>query len=617
MDKELEEKLDEHIREKKKEIYITDEEICELILRYIRKENTEYAILIDGKWGVGKTFFIKNSLKVKLQKEIKKTCRYKGIIYMSLYGIKDITQLENKIIYSIMENGILSNNERKTSKMLINGAKTYINSLEKKDSIMDLIKMFQEISKYIIIFDDLERCMISITELLGYINELIEHKNVKTILIANEDKMAEVESSYQNKEYYEIKEKLIGEVIYYNPNIEIFLDYICDEEKEQLISRIIKDNKYKIIEIMQKYNYKNIRTLKICISKFKTIIEKIEEVKSTYKNYDEDVYNKLLDNILIYLLHVTIMYKENIKLYDWSTLLGSFGLINLTIRDDKIEILGFKFVDKLVQYSIIDLEDIEKVLDIYNKKDQNDIYGKGSPYEVVTNFFGKKDNEVEEALKEMKNEIKDDMYMIDLYSKILCYLLEIRYAKYDEKIIDDIINLMEYNIKNNKNNCITEFIPCTLGYNTEKPGYYDTLKEWEIYDRERVIKNRKEKSKEILNQTNWGRKFKEYCENDKNEFERNKSFFSSIDDKELLNNIKYSDSQNILEFIRGINIVHNFKYIPKEQKELKNYYKGDIDSILRIKKEIEKIKDINMEKGKKYLINELLEILENWINDLK
>lgn len=132
MDKELEEKLDEHIREKKKEIYITDEEICELILRYIRKKNTEYAILIDGKWGVGKTFFIKNSLKVKLQKEIKGTCRYKGIIYMSLYGIKDITQLENKIIYSIIENGILINNERKTSKMLINGAKTYINSLEKK-----------------------------------------------------------------------------------------------------------------------------------------------------------------------------------------------------------------------------------------------------------------------------------------------------------------------------------------------------------------------------------------------------------------------------------------------------------------------------------------------------
>lgn len=311
------------------------------------------------------------------------------------------------------------------------------------------------------------------------------------------------------------------------------------------------------------------------------------------------------------------MYKENINLYDWSNSLDSFGIINLTIRADRIEILGFKFVDMLVQYSIVDLEDIENVLDIYNKKDQNDIYGKESPFEVVTNFFEKKDNEVEEALKKMKNEIKDDMYMIDLYSEILCYLLEIRYAKYDEKIIEDIINLMEHNIKNNKNDCITNFIPCSLGYNKEKKEYYDTLKKWEKYDRERVIKNRKEKSKEILNQTDWGKKFKEYCEDDKYEFESNKSFFSSINDNLLLNNIKYSDSQNILEFIRGINIVHNFKYITRAQKKLKDYYNDDIDSILRIKKKVENIKDINMEKGKKYLINELLEILENWISDLK
>lgn len=617
MNKELEKKLKEHIREQNQEMYITDEEICKLIFRYIKKENTEYAVLINGKWGAGKKFFVKNSLKTNVQKEINKTSRYKGIIYISLYGIKDLTQLENKLIYSIIENNILGNKEGKTSKILINGAKTYINSLERKDSIMDVIKMFQEISKYIIIFDDLERCMISITELLGYINELVEHKNVKTILIANEEKMSETKELYQNQVYFEIKEKLIGEVIYYNPDMEKILDYICDKEKEQIASKIIKNNKYEIIETMQKLKYKNIRTLKICISKFKIIIEKMEEVKSIYKNYDELTYNKLLNNILIYLLHVTIMYKENIKLYDWNNLLGSFGLINLTMRNDKIEILGFKFVDKLVQYSIIDSKDIKEILELYNKKDQNNIYGKGSPFDVVTNFFGKSDNKVEEALKQMKNEIKDNIYMIDVYSKILCYLLEIKWAGYDEKIIKDIIKLMEYNIKNNKNSCTIEFIPFTLGYNTERPGYYDILKKWEKYDSERVIENQKEKIKEILNKTNWGTNFKEYCEKNKNEFKRNKSFFSSIDDKELIENIKYSDSQNILEFIRGINTVYNLKYISKDQKELRDYYIGDIDSIIRIKKEIEKIKDIKMEKSKKYLINKLLEILQDWINALK
>ena len=73
----------------------------------------------------------------------------------------------------------------------------------------------------------------------------------------------------------------------------------------------------------------------------------------------------------------------------------------------------------------------------------------------------------------------------------------------------------------------------------------------------------------------------------------------------------------ILEFIRVINKIHNFQYISKEQKGLKDYYKSDIDSILKIKEEMVKIKSQNMEKGKRYVINELIRILQNWINDLK
>ena len=50
---------------------------------------------------------------------------------------------------------------------------------------------------------------------------------------------------------------------------------------------------------------------------------------------------------------------------------------------------------------------------------------------------------------------------------------------------------------------------------------------------------------------------------------------------------------------------------------MKDYYKSDIDSILKVKKEIVKIKNQNMEKGKRYVINELIRTLQNWINDLK
>lgn len=614
MGKELEEKLKEYDRQCKEEKNLTDEEICDLILRYIRKENSEYAILIDGVWGVGKTFFIKNMLKEKIQKEIKGIARYKGIIYMSLYGIKDLAQLEYKLIYSIIENNILNN---KASKMIINGVKTYINSLSKRDSIIDTIKIFQDISKYIIIFDDLERCMIPITELLGYINELVEHKNAKTIIIANEEKMAEIGSSYENILYYEIKEKLIGEVIYYIPDLNKIIEYIYIKEKNEIVSKIIRRNKNRIIEVMKKLNYQNIRTLKICFNKFNRIVEELEKVKDIYEYCNEEIYNKMLDDILIYLLHVIIMYKENMKLYNWSNLLNSFGMISLSIKNLEIGILGFKFVDTLVQYSFIDLRDIKNALSMYSEKDQNKIYGEGSAFELIINFWQKNDSEVEEALEVMKQGMRENIYSIETYSRILCYLLEIIEAGYNEKVIRKIIDLMGYNIKNNKNNCTTLFLPCVIESNKEKAEYYDILKKWENEDREQVIRNRRTEVKEILKQKDWGTKFKEYCKYSKYEFRQNKSFFGSIYNKELMDKIQKSDLQNIIEFIKGINAVHDIRFMQKDRKEIKDYYKSDIIYILKIKKKIENIKEESTEKNKKYILNKILVILDKWIDKLK
>jgi hypothetical protein len=43
----------------------------------------------------------------------------------------------------------------------------------------------------IIIFDDLERCKLKISELFGYINEFVEHYGCKVILLSEEIKIFE------------------------------------------------------------------------------------------------------------------------------------------------------------------------------------------------------------------------------------------------------------------------------------------------------------------------------------------------------------------------------------------------------------------------------------------
>ena len=60
--------------------------ICEETLRqYLETPKTDYAVLLNGRWGSGKTYFVRNSM-IPLAKELGLTP-----IYISLYGIQDNT----------------------------------------------------------------------------------------------------------------------------------------------------------------------------------------------------------------------------------------------------------------------------------------------------------------------------------------------------------------------------------------------------------------------------------------------------------------------------------------------------------------------------------------------
>src|SRR4051812_20814443 len=71
--------------------------IVESILNYVKKENTNYAILLNGKWGSGKTHCWENVLKGEIEKlEIKH--KKQKTIYVSLYGITSIDEISQRIV---------------------------------------------------------------------------------------------------------------------------------------------------------------------------------------------------------------------------------------------------------------------------------------------------------------------------------------------------------------------------------------------------------------------------------------------------------------------------------------------------------------------------------------
>ena len=189
----------------------------------------EYAVLLKGPWGSGKSWFI-NQYRKKIKNKNKK------FIYVSLYGVGTFSEIENIFFQQLhpvlsskgmaLTGKILKGALRATLKIDLDGDKrddVSINSQIPDISLPDYLKNTDE---YLLIFDDLERCCINVNDVLGYINHFVEHQGYKSIIVANEDEIIKREKKNKKSEisYIEVKEKLIGKTFKIEPNIEAAID---------------------------------------------------------------------------------------------------------------------------------------------------------------------------------------------------------------------------------------------------------------------------------------------------------------------------------------------------------------------------------------------------------
>ena len=275
--------------------YLSDEEIINVIKSYIDEKLYNYAVMIDGEWGSGKTYFVKNTLIPDLkekEQEKKKNPDYnpRKFIYISLYGIKNVDDI-GKQIY--MENYLDNDKKKKGYTFGASAVSLCFDILKNKGisfsekHIKKLLSQFVSLGNAVLIFDDLERCGIPINEVLGYINGFVEHQAMKVIIVANQKEVnkEEMENNAELKllvasntnidvpkkdetknqanhkisadelkyrvqnifssqnEYEKIKEKLIGVTIFYTPNLESILHHmILDINVKNYLRKRLENN---------------------------------------------------------------------------------------------------------------------------------------------------------------------------------------------------------------------------------------------------------------------------------------------------------------------------------------------------------------------------------------
>ena len=199
---------------------------CDIKKVLIDFERLSYkAILIDGRWGIGKTFQVKKYTK-DYENRKKTELDLPNVYYVSIFGFKSIDEIHTKLynqihpIKSKLKNygktalkavGIVS----KTVSLIPNGGELVSeiigNSLDLASEQIDDNSSEANVSKKkessIVIFDDLERTQINYVELLGYFNQLIL-QGIRIVCLCDKGKIAKKNMKYFN----EFKEKIFDRI---------------------------------------------------------------------------------------------------------------------------------------------------------------------------------------------------------------------------------------------------------------------------------------------------------------------------------------------------------------------------------------------------------------------
>lgn len=240
-----------------------------VIESYLQKHDTDYAYLINGPWGCGKTFYIQHEFKNIANKS---GYRY---IYLSLNGVDDdkiikrilaFQLLYNKEDGSSFDSNVINNVIDLGSKLPTSLGGPLFDILGKaKSKTEDYLFEKIDFTKVVIIFDDLERISKKIlySNIIGSIFENYTKNGAKTIFVADETQI-------KDKDYFIRKEKIVRRSLIYNPDFDIqlesFIKHHFHNEKE------ITSNREFILKNLTKVGVRNLRTISFVLDNFLEVI---------------------------------------------------------------------------------------------------------------------------------------------------------------------------------------------------------------------------------------------------------------------------------------------------------------------------------------------------------
>lgn len=588
-----------------------DKKRNEYILNYLENDKTNTALFLKGSWGIGKTYYIKQSLIPFLESNGKK------VVFVSLYGIKNTEELSK---YIFTESCFKTLNSKAVTvgigiaKTVIRGVAGYFNV-----ELTGGVKEWKKLTKYanlkdkLLIVDDLERHdqSFEVTEILGYINNLCENDGIKVLLVGDENALFGLNDDEKvagaNK-YKLIKEKTIGDTLLFISNFEeavrsvlksFKLPFADNENEIKIVKGIVEISDFKEI------NSKNLRAVSRACQKMSDMLNK-------YCSFFESIENEkwgrtFFENVFWGLVAFYFRLSKNSLIrFD-----SSDGCVSSKLGTPKYPLYRFSY-DFYVSQFLLET-DVRKaysfLMNSIQENENNEIFN------VITSYYCVTESQLVDAMNKLKDCLKDNGVKLNSYSSLATYLIAI---EHQVGLIDDvkeILSLMKENIRNSdisyeKATGLKEFASGCELETKEEQEEFDSFVNTFIETSE---SKRKEKAKAFTKESLV--KILENADKNADKWMVSKKGYSHFLDFGLLIEFIKSKDATALE-VNEIRRV--FMHFYNRISNIYEFCNADLDSLKLMKQELEKTQKSEMfDKTKQMQIKWFIGSLDQAISNLE
>lgn len=267
------------------------EERCRAYIEDWGESAPQYALMLTGEWGCGKTFLVKKIIDGRNDE-----ANMRLAWYISLFGVKKAEDIDDKLFEAA--HPILGDPKKKkwysVGYNVLKSAAKHKYGIDLKDMTEPVLKLFKKKDEnpagcQVLFVDDIERSSMDIKEIFGYFNPIIEG-DTRVVFVANERELYA-----GNDGYMQIKEKTVGETYEIEPDYDEALENFW-EEVTMKESPSSDERKKQLSDIVRILEVRNLRIVRQVVHQWAMFFRQLPK---EFKEDDEFIGNLFEEYIVL------------------------------------------------------------------------------------------------------------------------------------------------------------------------------------------------------------------------------------------------------------------------------------------------------------------------------